>query len=150
MGDIFQDTADLAKELNKVFIVKNTIPIKEFKKYEKLFRPIDGEFKDLPPEVRSEYLDLSKEYSQRINMYHPVNIVNDKGEVVLVLPALFIPLRPLSNNETNKAARNKFTMLGHSDIPKYASDATHGLFTAIINEQGNNGNRVAVATEEFR
>ena len=82
-------------------------------------------------------------------MYHPVNIVNDKGEVVLVLPALFIPLRPLSNNETNKAARNKFTMLGHSDIPKYASDATHGLFTAIINEQGNNGNRVAVATEEF-
>lgn len=113
----------------------NILTESEFEKfkplYQKEFRKSNDEY---TPDQLEFIQNLSKEFTQKINLYRPIHIVADydKNKVLYVLPAIFQTVRPLRGKsvETIDVCQNMTTKA--FDQPWHVSRAVGSLTAEVI------------------
>ncbi len=101
---------------------QNTTDIFEFGEFLPLFQKDSG--------IDNEQIeDLSTQFIRRFNPYSKIEITDISGDVLVTLPQLFTPVKPIDKQFINTV--DKFHKDGGSEVPKYSSEAISGLVTAI-------------------
>lgn len=75
------ETLKLVALMNQLTESKNRIPENEFKRFQPLFKKSNKN--------EGELLELSMEWRSRIDMYHPVTVIDNNGKTLVTLPAAF-------------------------------------------------------------
>ena len=101
---------------------KNKVTITEFGEYLPLFK------KDSNLNAK-EAKTLSTKFIRRFNPYENIEVLDPNGDIMLTLPRVFTKVKSISPDHVKAA--EKFAADASSDVPKYASEATHGLMAAI-------------------
>jgi len=81
----------MEKVLDQAIKVRNTISESEFIRFKPLFTKNELS--------QAQQLDLCKEYQSKVSLFHPVEIVNTLGEVLLRLPAMFNEVNSINNSK---------------------------------------------------
>ena len=119
---------ELHKALMAQEIAQNKVYFSEFQEFQPLFMN-HGD----TPMRRDDLNEMSTKFIGRFNPYKPIEVFNVDGTLMFKVPQLFIPIKEISSEF--KHLTNKFHKDGNSDIPKYSSEATHGLLVAIMKSQ---------------
>lgn len=118
-------------------VTKNTmssITVSEFKKFIPLFKKLEGPIPINGSPEFIKYQQLSMEYSQRVNLYGTVNIIDDTTkEIIAILPPMYKPTNLLSSTEVKKNA--DFVNLSTHDFPGVADKAHMQLQASFIQSQ---------------
>lgn len=118
----------LADELQRSEQARNVVPLHEFFVFRELFLKDSQERLD-----QDQIRKLSTEFIRRFNPYQPIIIVGSNNEELFRVPQLFVPIKDISSDYEDLLC--KFYADGPSEIPRYSSEATAGLLTAILKSQ---------------
>lgn len=125
----------LHDELMQIDSKKQTISVSEFRKFLPLFQTFpNGKIPSTGSEDDMNYRQLSHEYSLRINIKKPVNLVDDStGEVIVTLPPLFSETKLMSTDQIRK--NENFHHEASHDFPGAADRAHKKLQAGFIISQ---------------
>lgn len=125
----------LHDELLQIDAKKQVISVSEFKKFLPLFQAFpDGKIPSTGSEDDMMYRQLSHEYSLRINIKKPVNLVDDAtGEVIVTLPPLFSETKLMTTDQIRK--NENFHHEATHDFPGAAERAHKKLQAGFIISQ---------------
>ncbi len=101
---------------------KNEVTVAEFGKYIPLFKK-DSHISTSDAEA------LANQFIRRFNPYENIHIHDMEGNMLVELPRLFTKVKAIDSTLVN--AVDKFSKDASSDIPKYATEATKSLMSAI-------------------
>lgn len=122
------DLHALEKALADLEENKNRVILNEFVMYRDLF--VQDTMQRLS---KKEIINLSASFVKRFNPYKPIEVVDQKGELLFRVPQIFIPIKDVASDYV--ALVNRFRAEGVSEIPKYAAEATQGILAAILKSQ---------------
>lgn len=130
--DFKRVSEEIFDQLEQIEKDKQNISIKEFAKFSILYKERNVPITRFSSEF-DKLKDLSNEFTSRINPYKPFNIVNDNGEVVLTMPAIFNNVEPTKDEFSDSLS--EFNTVGTHQLAHYRHRATRGLMGAIIKSQ---------------
>jgi hypothetical protein len=151
----FNNMLDELKEISKS---NNTFTINEFKKYEILFQKSDyfeldmndPEDKKRLEKIEEEITELTNDFSQRVDVYEEINIIDSTGKTVLTIPPIFYNTKPLPP-EHDELVDINVKMSGH-DVPKYRDEAFIKMMNAWNEHQATDENLkdILAARKKFK
>lgn len=86
LEDSKQQAKNMLSMVNNGIVSMNTVTVEEFSKYAVLF---DQSIRQAPMDQQYAAAELMKEYSTRFSLFHPINIVDQAGNTVQILPPMF-------------------------------------------------------------
>ena len=141
---VMEDMVKLHTFFKEKEVKPNILTRAEFSRFEPLFQKNNNL-------TRQEIFDLSETYRRTIDIYNETAIVVSATDttVLFTLPALFTPVRTLSDTERNNAIATANARLFHNNVPRYGAEAFANMILAIRQEQVANKPVVDAYAENY-
>jgi hypothetical protein len=115
----------------------NVMTLEVFRSFEQLFKRRTKEEAKRDEELIKR---LTEQFVKIVDFYKETHVIASATDlrVLLVMPAIFTPVRSLAITERNASLVATNQAMFHNNVPKYSGDAFKQMVDALCDEQRNN------------
>lgn len=135
-----QEFIKIAQEMERQKQIPNYLTIQEFLPFVEIYRKHPEFEHGDPAKIKHEkhIVELTKKFSQKIDFYKETHILkskDNKDDVLLILPAIFIPMQSLGFSEENDQLVRRNRSDSASPFAKIAVESQIKMMEAFAKEQ---------------
>lgn len=136
------DVSRLRSILDNQHSKPNILTVAELNYFADLFKfhsdeiqQVEGSQPLVAPDLDVRVRKLTREYLRKVDMYKETHVVTPDGEVVLVMPPIFVQVETLAPTPENDSAVMSNRKFNRSDIPRFSIEALAKLSEALNKQQ---------------